>query len=141
MTKFKKTLSLITKKMVRGLKKIKNMIFPVYQIIDSEKELYSAIEELLQMENTETRIAPLSDEYLIFNKQSEYIVSLSNGKIIFGNHDFYYEESFSAEFYDILLKMVQSYIQKNRDEIKTEMLGNKKLLLKKIRIQIQKDNK
>ena len=111
---------------------IRNSIFPPYVMSEDEQRIYNTIENTLSFEETESRIAPISDEYLIFNKDLEMIIVVQRGMIVIANHDYFMSTSCNGNFQTILDTMIMDKIEIARGKLKQEMLKNKINLLEKI---------
>lgn len=111
---------------------IRDLIFPPYVMSEDEQRIYNTIENTLSFEETESRIAPISDEYLIFNKDLEMIIVVQRGMIVIANHNYFMSTFCNDNFQTILDTMILDKIEIARGKLKQEMLKNKINLLEKI---------
>lgn len=111
---------------------LRDKFFPEHIMSVDEEHIFNTIENTLKNEKTESRIAPISDEYLIFNKEAEMIIVVQRGMVIIANHDYFLSTPINGDFQTILDTMITTCIEASRTKLKEEMLKNKVNLLEKI---------
>ena len=61
--------------------KVKEMVFPPYKSTEEELKIYDIIEMVCQHPDTQFKLAPISEDFLIQNLTLEYNLSITiNGK-------------------------------------------------------------
>ena len=120
------------------LKNTRDQIFPKYVMSEDEQRIYNTIENTLSYEETESRIAPISDEYIIFNKELEMIIVVRRGMVLIANHDYFISTLCSGNFQTVLDDMIMGKIEIAREKLKAEIFKNKVNLLEKIEKQTQR---
>lgn len=118
-------------------KSIKNLIFPEYQPIDEEQQVYDIIETICQHPDTVFKLAPISEDYLMQNLTLHYNVSITISNITIANHNFYFSHHFPEAFHAQVIAMSSDYIEKDRQIFRDEMFDNKIKLLTNIQTTVE----
>jgi len=117
-------------------KAIKKKFFPEYEMNEKEQLIYDVVKNLCTQEDTDLKVAPLSHKYFMVNKRLSYWVRLDEFGVTITNHKFTLSNSFTTTYHQMLLKMVEESIEKNRNEFEETVFQNEVELLHTIKTNI-----
>lgn len=117
-------------------KSIKKRLFPDYEMNEKEQLIYDVVQNLCAQEDTDLKVAPLSHKYFMVNKRLLYWVRLDEFGVTITNHKFTLSNSFTTTYHQMLLKMVEETIEKNRSEFEEAVFQNEVDLLHSIKSNI-----
>lgn len=117
-------------------KAIKKKFFPEYEMNEKEQLIYDVVKNLCTQEDTDLKVAPLSHKYFMVNKRLSYWVRLDEFGVTITNHKFTLSNSFTTTYHQMLLKMVEESIEKNRNEFEETVFQNEVELLHSIKSNI-----
>ena len=111
---------------------LKDKMIPKYKPNDKEQLILEVITNLCEQSDTDILMAPLSGRYYIVNKRLEYWVRLYDDGVTITNHKFTFSNSALQAFQAILIKIVETAIEKSRGEFETAVFQNEVELLENI---------
>ena len=111
---------------------LKEKLNPKYKFNEKEQLILDIITNLCEQSDTEIKMAPISGRYFLVNKRLEYWVKIGDDGITITNHKFTYSNVSPQEFQNIVIKVVEKSIEKNRDEFETAVFQNEVELLENI---------
>ncbi len=117
-------------------KSIRKRLFPDYEMNEKEQLIYDVVKNLCTQEDTDLKVAPLSHKYFMVNKRLLYWVRLDEFGVTITNHKFTLSNSFTTTYHQMLLKMVEESIEKNRNEFEEAVFQNEVDLLHSIKSNI-----
>ena len=124
--------------LIKRLHKMKERIFPSYQMNEREKTVYSIIENILKSPETIFKIAPLSSSYFISNETLQYNIKISDKEIIIVNHAFSFTRCYALEFHELLMNLIGTYVEKDRLAFEKEIFQGELEVLKNIEQKVKK---
>lgn len=111
---------------------LRNKLVPAYRPTKKEQILLNVIKTLLEQEDTDIKMAPISGRYYITNKRLEYWVKISEDGISITNHKFTYSTANPITFQDMVVGVVKEAIEKHRNEFESAVFQNEVELLESI---------
>ena len=111
---------------------LRDKMIPKYKPNDKEQLILEVITNLCEQSDTDILMAPLSGRYYIVNKRLEYWVRLYDDGVTITNHKFTFSNSALQAFQAILIKIVETAIEKSRGEFETAVFQNEVELLENI---------
>jgi hypothetical protein len=114
------------------LNSIKNKLFPPYKMNEKEKLTYDVIKMLCEQTDTDLKIAPLTGRYFMINKRLSYWAKVEDFSVSITNHKFTLTNTISSEYNKALSKMVNQFIEADRNEFEQTVFQNEVELLENI---------
>lgn len=111
---------------------LKEKLIPKYKPNEKEQYILDIVKELCNHSDTDIKMAPLSGRYYLVNKRLEYWVRIWEDGITITNHKFTFTNSALQSFQSIVIGLVESAIEKSRDEFETAVFENEVELLQNI---------
>lgn len=111
---------------------LKEKMIPKYKPSKKEQLILEVITNMCQQFDTDILMAPLSGRYYIVNKRLEYWVKVYDDGVTITNHRFTYSNSSPQLFQQNLIKVVETAIEKSRNEFETAVFQNEIELLENI---------
>jgi hypothetical protein len=111
---------------------LKEKLNPKYKFNEKEQLIFNIVTNLCEQSDTEIKMAPISGRYFLVNKRLEYWLRIGDDGITITNHKFTYSNVSPQEFQNIVIKVVEKSIEKNRDEFETAVFQNEIELLENI---------
>jgi hypothetical protein len=111
---------------------LKEKLNPKYKFNEKEQLIFNIVTNLCEQSDTEIKMAPISGRYFLVNKRLEYWLRIGDDGITITNHKFTYSNVSPQEFQNIVIKVVEKSIEKNRDEFETAVFQNEVELLENI---------
>jgi hypothetical protein len=111
---------------------LKNKLIPKYKPNKKEELILDIINKLLGQKDTDIKMAPLSGRYYIVNKRLEYWVRVYDNGVTITNHKFTFSNTSPQMFQDMIIRLVETAIEKSRDEFETAVFKNEVELLQSI---------
>jgi hypothetical protein len=109
-----------------------NKFIPKYKPNKKEEIVITIIKSLLEQNDTDIKMAPITDRYYILNKRLEYWVKVSADGISITNHKFTYTNASSMQFQDMVIEIVKKAIEAHRNEFEATVFQNELDLLQSI---------
>ena len=109
-----------------------NKFIPKYKPNKKEEIVITIIKSLLEQNDTDIKMAPITDRYYILNKRLEYWVKVSADGISITNHKFTYTNASSMQFQDMVIEIVKTAIEALRNEFEATVFQNELDLLQSI---------
>jgi hypothetical protein len=116
---------------------LKNKLIPPYKPNQKEQLILDIVNNLCEQSDTDILMAPLSGRYYIINKRLEYWVRLWDDGITITNHKFTFSNTAVQSFQAVVIGIVESAIEKSRDEFETAVFQNEVELLENIVVNIK----
>ena len=107
-------------------------LIPKYKLSKSEEIIFGIIKNLLEQEDTDVKMAPISSRYYIVNKRLEYWIRVNEHGISITNHKFSYTNVSAIQFRDMVVKLIESAMEANRTEFEKTVFKNEIELLETI---------
>lgn len=111
---------------------LKNKLIPKYKPNAKEQLILDIVTNLCEQSDTDIKMAPISGRYFLVNKRLEYWVRLWEDGITITNHRFTFTNTSLQSFQSIVINVVESAIEKSRDEFETAVFQNEVELLENI---------
>ena len=111
---------------------LKEKLNPKYKFNEKEQLILDIVTNLCKQSDTDIKMAPISGRYFLVNKRLEYWLRIGDDGITITNHKFTYSNVSPQEFQNIVIKVVEKSIEKNRDEFETAVFQNEVELLENI---------
>lgn len=111
---------------------LRNKLIPTYKPTKKEQILLNVVKTLLEQEDTDIKMAPITGRYYITNKRLEYWVKVSEDGISITNHKFTYSSATPVTFQDMVIGVVKEAIEKHRNEFESAVFQNEVELLESI---------
>jgi hypothetical protein len=111
---------------------LQDKLIPKYKLSKAEELIITIIKNLLEQEDTEIKMAPISGRYYIVNKRLEYWVKVNEHAISVTNHKFNYTNVSAVQFRDMVIKMIESAMETDRTEFEAAVFKNEIELLEAI---------
>ena len=109
-----------------------NKFIPKYKPNKKEEIVITIIKSLLEQNDTDVKMAPITDRYYILNKRLEYWVKVSADGISITNHKFTYTSASSMQFQDMVIEIVKTAIEAHRNKFEATVFQNELDLLQSI---------
>ena len=111
---------------------LKERFIPKYKPNEKEQYILDIVTELCNQSDTDIKMAPISGRYYLVNKRLEYWVRIWEDGITITNHKFTFTNSALQSFQEIVINMVETAIEKSRDEFEQAVFQNEIELLENI---------
>jgi hypothetical protein len=111
---------------------LKNKLIPKYKPNEKEQLILDIVTNLCEQSDTDIKMAPISGRYFLVNKRLEYWVRLWEEGITITNHKFTFTNTSLQSFQSIVINVVETAIEKSRDEFETAVFQNEVELLENI---------
>jgi hypothetical protein len=111
---------------------IKEKIWPPYKMNEREELTYNVIKMLCEQSDTDLKIAPISNRYFMVNKRLSYWAKVEDFSVSITNHRFTLTNSVNAEYQKLLVKMIDEFIEADRNEFEETIFQNEVELLENI---------
>jgi hypothetical protein len=111
---------------------IKNKLIPPYKLNPKEQLILDIITSLCGHSDTEIKMAPLTGRYFLVNKKLQYWVRIWEDGMTITNHKFTFSHSSPQLFQSKLVRIVETAIEKSRDEFENAIFQNEVELLQSI---------
>ena len=111
---------------------IKNKLIPSYKLNSKEQLILDIITHLCTHSETDIKMAPLTGRYFLVNKKLEYWVRVWEDGITITNHKFTFTHMAPQTYQSKLIKIVETAIEKSRDEFESAVFQNEVELLETI---------
>ena len=118
-------------------KRLKNKIWPPYQMSDQEQLIFDIIKMLGEQADTELKVAPISDKYFMVNKRLSYWVAVEEFTLTITNHKFRFAHTGNSEYHIDVLNMVRQYVETQITEFQETVFQNQIELLQNIKSNIE----
>jgi hypothetical protein len=119
---------------------LRDKLIPKYKLNKAEELIVSIIKNLLEQDDTDIKMAPISGRYYIINKRLEYWVKVNEHAISITNHKFNYTNVSGLQLRDIVVKLIESAIETDRTEFEAAVFKNEIELLESIVKNIKEKN-
>ena len=116
---------------------LKNKLIPPYKPNAKEQLILDVVNNLCEQSDTEIKMAPISGRYFLINKRLEYWVRVWEDGITITNHKFTFSNTGLQSFQGIVIKIVETAIEKSRDEFEQAVFQNEVELLENIVVNIK----
>ncbi len=111
---------------------LKDKMIPKYKPNKKEQMILEVVTNLCEHSDTDILMAPISGRYYIVNKRLEYWVRVYDNGMTITNHKFTFSNTSPQMFQDMIIRLVETAIEKNRDEFETAVFQNEVELLENI---------
>ena len=111
---------------------LRSKFIPQYNPTKKEQLVLNIIKGLMEHDDTDIKMAPISGRYYIVNKRLEYWAKISEDGISITNHKFTYSSATAVAFYDMVIALVKEAIEKHRNEFESTVFQNEVELLEAI---------
>jgi hypothetical protein len=111
---------------------LKDKMIPKYKPNEKEQMILEVVKNLCEHSDTDILMAPLSGRYYIVNKRLEYWVRVYDNGITITNHKFTFSNTSPQMFQDMIIRLVETAIEKSRDEFESAIFQNEVELLENI---------
>jgi hypothetical protein len=111
---------------------LKEKLIPKYKPNPKEQLILDIVTNLCEQSDTDIKMAPISGRYYLVNKRLEYWVRLWEDGITITNHKFTFTNTSLQSFQAIVIGVVESAIEKSRDEFEQAVFQNEVELLENI---------
>jgi hypothetical protein len=116
---------------------LKEKLNPKYKPNEKEQIILDIVKNLCEQSDTDIKMAPISGRYFLVNKRLEYWVRIWEDGITITNHKFTFTNSALQSFQSVVVGVVESAIEKSRDEFEEAVFQNEVELLQNIIINIK----
>jgi hypothetical protein len=96
---------------------------------------------LCEQSDTDLKIAPLTGRYFMINKRLSYWAKVEDFSVSITNHKFTLTNTISSEYNKALSKMVNEFIEADRNEFEETVFQNEVELLENIKSNINSSKK
>jgi hypothetical protein len=111
---------------------LKDKLIPKYKPNPKEQLILDIVTNLCSQSDTDIKMAPISGRYFLVNKRLEYWVRIWEDGITITNHKFTFTNSALQSFQAKVIGIVESSIERSRDEFETAVFQNEVELLENI---------
>lgn len=111
---------------------LKEKLIPKYKPNQKEQYILDIVTQICNQSDTDIKMAPISGRYFLVNKRLEYWVRVWEDGITITNHKFTFTNSASQSFQALVIGVVETAIEKSRDEFETAVFENEVELLENI---------
>ena len=115
------------------LEQLKSLIIKQYELSESETLMRDIIIGLLEKDETEVILAPISQMYYISNEKLQYYIKIMEFHIDITNHKFTISHAINPKFAHIIISILREYMETNRKEFEKTVFQNQIHLLKNIK--------
>jgi hypothetical protein len=109
-----------------------NRFIPKYKPNKKEELVLSILKNLLEQDDTDIKMAPITARYYLVNKRLEYWVKVSEDGISITNHKFTYSSSSPMQFQDMVISIIKEAIEESRTKFESTVFQNEIELLESI---------
>lgn len=103
--------------------------FLKYTPTTQEQQFIDIVNKLLLHPKTSLRMTPLTDKYFIINEQKHYYVLLKENGIQITNSKFSFAKSLHPKAYDMIIKIIDAYMEENRQALEDKLFVNETNML------------
>jgi hypothetical protein len=107
-------------------------LVPKYKPNKKEQLILNIVQNLCDQADTDIKMAPISERYYIVNKRLEYWIRVYSDGISITNHKFTFSNHAPQTYQMMLVKIIQSTIEKHRNEFETTIFQNEIEMLENI---------
>jgi hypothetical protein len=111
---------------------LKDKLIPKYKPNPKEQLILDIVANLCEQSDTDIKMAPISGRYFLVNKRLEYWVRVWEDGITITNHKFTFTNSALQSFQSKVINIVETAIEKSRDEFEQAVFQNEVELLETI---------
>ena len=111
---------------------LKDKLIPKYKPNPKEQLILDIVTNLCAQSDTDIKMAPISGRYFLVNKRLEYWVRVWEDGITITNHKFTFTNSALQSFQSKVIAIVETSIEKSRDEFEQAVFQNEVELLENI---------
>lgn len=116
---------------------LKEKMIPKYKPNEKEQLVLEIVTNLCEQKDTDILMAPLSGRYYIVNKRLEYWVKVYDNGITITNHKFTFSNTSPQMYQDMIIRLVETAIEKSRDGFEDAIFQNEVELLGNIIVDIK----
>ena len=109
-----------------------NKFIPKYKPNKKEEIVITIVKSLLEQNDTDIKMAPITGRYYILNKRLEYWVKVSQDGISITNHKFTYTNASPMQFQNMVIEIVKTAIEAHRNKFEATVFQNELDLLQSI---------
>lgn len=107
-------------------------LVPKYKPNKKEQLILNIVQNLCDQPDTDIKMAPISERYYLVNKRLEYWLRVYPAGISITNHKFTFSNHSPETYQMMLVKIIQSTIEKHQNEFETTIFQNELELLENI---------
>lgn len=107
-------------------------MIPKYKPNEKEQLILDIVTNLCEQKDTDILMAPLSRRYYITNKRLHYWVRVYEDGVTITNHKFTFSNTSPQMFQDMIIRLVETAIEKSRDAFESAVFENEVKLLENI---------
>jgi hypothetical protein len=111
---------------------IKDKLIPPYKLNSKEQLILDIITSLCGHLDTEIKMAPLTGRYFLVNKKLQYWIRIWEDGITITNHKFTFTHMAPISYQSKVIRIVETAIEKSRDEFENAIFQNEVELLQSI---------
>ena len=100
---------------------------------EEAKTTIDIVNKLLDRNDVDRVISPISDEYFLIDKVNEYSIVIGHDKITLANHKFSTTVELGLSFTESVKKIVRDRLEEERQALKATLFENKLDLLNRIK--------
>jgi len=111
--------------------------FFAYKPTEQEQQFIDIVTDLLKHPNTVVRMSFYSRKYFLTNEKKHYYMMLQYPNIQVTNTKFSFCKSMHPKAYDMVIKLVHDYIEKDRQALEDQIFQNETKMLGEVRTNLQ----
>lgn len=108
-----------------------------YEPTEQENEFIEIVKDLLKHPDTTVRMSFYSRKYFLTNEKKHYHMMLQYPNIQVTNTKFSFCKSMHPKAFDIVLEIVNTFIEKDRQALEDQIFQNEKNMLREVRNNLQ----
>lgn len=108
-----------------------------YKPTEQEQQFIDIVTDLLNHPNTVVRMSFYSRKYFITNEKKHYHMMLQYPNIQVTNTKFSFCKSMHPKAFDMVIKLVHDYIEKDRQALEDQIFQNENNMLREVRTNLQ----
>jgi ribonucleotide reductase beta subunit family protein with ferritin-like domain len=108
-----------------------------YKPTEQEQQFIDIVKDLLNHPDTVVRMSFYSRKYFITNEKKHYYMMLQYPNVQVTNTKFSFAKGVHPKAYDMILKMVHEYIEKDRQALEDQIFANENKMLEQVRTKLQ----
>ena len=108
-----------------------------YEPTEQENEFIEIVKDLLKHPDTAVRMSFYSRKYFLTNEKKHYHMMLQYPNIQVTNTKFSFCKSMHPKAFDIVLEIVNTFIEKDRQALEDQIFQNEKNMLREVRNNLQ----
>jgi len=108
-----------------------------YKPTEQEQQFIDIVKDLLNHPDTVVRMSFYSRKYFLTNEKKHYYMMLQWPNVQVTNTKFSFCKSMHPKAYDIILKLVHDYIEKDRQALEDHIFANENKMLEQVRTKLQ----